>query len=275
MSGAGDVEGTVTQANDARSRGSGARTPHTDKDKRRPIPAKGRNVAAQFAHAPQAASADVDTIHARLQSAILEHRLPPGTKLGEDRLADIFGVSRARVRQLLSRLHHEQLVDIFPQRGAFVACPTPEQARDVFEARRVIEPAIVRRLIEHLAPAKVRQLRAHLAKEVEARRLADARAVIRLSGEFHCLLAELAGNSAFVRSMRELSAITCLIISLYNAPTAESCREDEHACLVDAIERKDIALAQQVVLEHLAHIEGSLVLRDQEDAVDLERILGG
>ncbi len=222
---------------------------------------------------PVAASAD--EIHTRLQSAILEHRLPPGTKLGEDRLAEIFSVSRARVRQVLARLHNEQLVDIFPQRGAFVACPSPEQARDVFEARRVIDPAVVSRLIEQLTPAKLKQLRQHLAKEVEARRAADARAMIRLSGEFHCLVAELAGNAQLLRTMRELCAVTCLIISLYNAPTAESCREDEHETLVDAIKNRNAALAHKLMLEHLTHIEGSLVLHDAEEAVDLERILKG
>ena len=232
-----------------------------------------RAAAVHTGAALQQVAVGVDSIHDKLQSAILEHRLPPGTKLGEDRLAEIFSVSRARVRQVLSRLHHEQLVDIFPQRGAFVACPTPEQARDVFEARRVIEPAIVRRLIDNISAPKLKRLRQHLAKELEARRVSDARAVIRLSGEFHCMLAELAGNSAFVRSMRELTAVTCLIISLYNAPTAESCREDEHEMLVDAIERKDVKLAQSLVIEHLEHIEGSLVLHGHDEVIDLERIL--
>lgn len=217
----------------------------------------------------------VDGIHARLQNAILEHRLPPGTKLGEDRLAEIFGASRARVRQVLTRLAHEQLVEIFPQRGAFVASPTPEQARDVFEARRVVEPAVVQRLIASRTPAKLKRLSQHVAKEEAARQRADTRAIIRLSGEFHCLLADLAGNSAFLRSMRDLSAVTCLIISLYNAPTAHSCRADEHACIVDAIERGDAALASQLVLDHLAHIEGSLVLHGVGAGIDLESVLRG
>lgn len=221
------------------------------------------------------ASATSDLIHEKLQSAILEHRLPPGTKLGEDRLAEIFATSRARVRQVLVRLAHQQLVEVLPQRGAFVASPTPEQARDVFEARRLLEPAVLQRLLENCTPAKLKRLRQHLAKEVEARHRGDARAVIRLSGEFHGLLAELAGNSAFVRVMRELCAQTCLVISLYNTSMAHSCRADEHASLVDAIERRDLAHAQALVLEHLAHIESSLVLHPGDGGVDLESILLG
>jgi DNA-binding GntR family transcriptional regulator len=69
-------------------------------------------------------------------------------------MADIFGVSRARIREVLGRLAHERIVELFPQRGAFVAKPTIEQARDVFEARRLIEPAVLRRLADTLTPEK-------------------------------------------------------------------------------------------------------------------------
>ncbi|MCY7317426.1 MAG: GntR family transcriptional regulator, partial [Ramlibacter sp.] len=85
----------------------------------------------------------VDEIYERVYVAILEHRLQPATKLGEERLADIFGASRARIRDVLARLAHEQIVELYPQRGAYVAKPTIEQARDVFEARRLIEPAVI------------------------------------------------------------------------------------------------------------------------------------
>ncbi|HEY0886387.1 MAG TPA: GntR family transcriptional regulator, partial [Ramlibacter sp.] len=129
----------------------------------------------------------VDEIYERIYVAILEHRLHPGTKLGEERLADIFGVSRARVREVLARLAHEQIVELFPQRGAFVAKPTKEQARDVFEARRLIEPAVLRRLVDTLTPEKIARLRQHQELEADAHRREDKRAMVRLSGEFHTL----------------------------------------------------------------------------------------
>ncbi|MEZ5700734.1 MAG: GntR family transcriptional regulator [Burkholderiaceae bacterium] len=215
-----------------------------------------------------------DGIYERIYCAILEHRLHPGTKLGEDRLAKIFNVSRARVREVLSRLAHEQIVDLYPQRGAFVAKPTPVQAMDVFEARRLIEPAILKRLINGLTPDKVARLRQHQELEIDARRRDDKRAVVRLSGEFHVLLAELAGNSALSRSMRELSTLTCLIIFLYDAPTAVSCRADEHSGLIEAIGKRDVATAERLMLSHLDHIEGSLSLDSTAAEADLEAIFG-
>jgi len=213
-----------------------------------------------------------DEIYERIYVAILEHRLPPGTKLVEERLADIFKVSRARVREVLARMSHEQIVELYPQRGAYVAEPTPQQAHDVFEARRLIEPALLRRLIDTLTPERVARLRQHQELEIDARRRDDKRAIVRLSGEFHTLLADQAGNAALARSMRELSMLTCLIIFLYDAPTATSCRADEHSEIIDAIARRDASRAERLMLEHLAHIEGSLKLDTSTEEVDFEAI---
>ncbi len=213
-----------------------------------------------------------DTIYERIYAAILEHRLPPGTKLVEERLAEIFDVSRARVREVLNRMSHEQIVDLYPQRGAFVAKPSIEQAHDVFEARRLIEPAVLRRLIDTLTPERVARLRQQQELEIDARRRDDKRAIVRLSGDLHMLLADLAGNSALARSMRELSSLTCLIIFLYDAPTATTCRADEHSQIIDAIAHRDVARAEALMLDHLKHIEGSLTLDASSEDVDLESI---
>lgn len=214
----------------------------------------------------------VEEIVDRIYTAILEHRLMPGIKLGEDRLANIFGTTRARVREVLARLANERVVDLIPQRGAFVARPTVEQACDVFEARRLIEPGIVRRLIERLDANMLARLREHLALEAQARARSDQRAIVRLSGEFHWLLAELAGNTALLRSMRELTSMTCLIIFLYDAQTANSCRADEHEEIVAAIAARHVARAQALMLHHLDHIEQSLKLESPQAEADLEAI---
>lgn len=236
-------------------------------------------VATARKSTPRKAAADrsprdvtVDEIYERIYVAILEHRLHPGTKLGEEKMAEIFGVSRARIREVLAKLAHEQIVELYPQRGAYVAKPTPEQARDVFEARRLIEPAVLRRLVDTITPDKIARLRQHTELEADARRRNDKRAVIRLSGEFHTLVAELAGNSALARSMRELCMLTCLTIFLYDAPTAQSCRHDEHSLIIDALAKKDRARAEKLMLAHLDHIEGSLQLQDNGGDADLAAI---
>lgn len=213
-----------------------------------------------------------DEIYEKIYIAVLEHRLRPGTKLAEGRLAAIFGASRARVREALTRLSYEKIVEQIPQRGAFIARPSAETAHDVFETRRLLEPAILGRLIDNVTPVTIARLREHQRLEIEARQRDDKPTVIRLTGVFHQLLAELAGNTIMARSMRELTVLTCLIIFLYNAPMASSCRADEHSGIIDAIEARDKARASRLMLEHLSHIENSLTLNHHIDDPDLEAI---
>jgi DNA-binding GntR family transcriptional regulator len=213
-------------------------------------------------------------IYERLMNAISEHRLQPGTKLAEDRLAAIFSVSRTTVRSVLQQLAHELVVTIVPNRGAFVASPTVEEARELFEARRQIELPIIEKVCRCATKKDLARLRAHVARENEARKRDDRRTTVRLSGEFHVMLAQVSGNRFIERTMRGLQMLTCLTILLYNAPTAQACLHDEHARLIDAVEAGNVKLAQKIMDEHLEHIEATLRLHGpEEENDDLEAIL--
>jgi DNA-binding GntR family transcriptional regulator len=220
-------------------------------------------------------------IHGRIYKAIVEHRLQPGTKLTEERIAELFSVSRTQVRGVLQRLAVEQLVTLVPNRGAFVAKPTAEQAHDVLDVRRTLEPGVVARLIERIAAGEardaVKQLRRLVKREQQAHASGDRRTAVRLSGEFHVLLAELSGSSIYLRMMRELTPLTCLAILSFEAPTAAACPNDEHTRLIDAIEAADAAGAAALMNEHLLHIERALDLGRCGDGaeVDLAELLLG
>lgn len=216
----------------------------------------------------------IDEVYEKIYVSILEHRLLPGTKLPEERLAAIFGVSRARIRDVLGRLAYEQIVEIYPNKGAYIARPSVEQAREIFQARLVIEPAIVRILADSGRQGAIDELAAHVEREKDAHKRDDKRSVIRLSGEFHNLAADLAGNSALARSLRELTSLTCLIILLYDAPTPISCRADEHDGIVKALSAGDSVQAIEAMVAHLRAIESCLDLRNTVDNVDLEAIFG-
>jgi DNA-binding GntR family transcriptional regulator len=217
-------------------------------------------------------------IHGRIYNAIVEQRLQPGTKLTEERLAELFEVSRTQVRGVLQRLAVEQLVTLVPNRGAFVATPTAEEAHDVLAVRRILEPSCVERLISRMASGEakraVQQLRSLVKREERARQAGDRQTAVRLSGEFHVLLAELSGSRILHRMLHELTPLTCLAILTFEAPTTSACPNDEHARLVDAIEAGDVQTAAALMREHLDHIESALHLDAQaEPEVDLARIL--
>ena len=210
-------------------------------------------------------------IHDRILAAILEHRVLPGTQLVEEKLASIFSVSRTKIRQAIARLAHDGIVTVHRNRGAFVSSPSVAEARQVFEARRLVEPWLVRRLAATATPEEVKRLREHVALESRARKANDQRAIIRLSGEFHQHIAEMAGNALLARTMRELESLTCLVIILYDSPQVPSCPYHEHSDLIDAIQRHDADAAAQHMIEHLNHVEAALDLREAPAReVDLE-----
>jgi DNA-binding GntR family transcriptional regulator len=233
---------------------------------------RGSAEAALVTAAGGAQAPGTDEIFERILRAILEHRLPPGTKLGEEKLAAIFGVSRTKIRLVLSRLAHDRIVTPEANRGAFVSRPTVAEAREVFDARRLIEPALASRLAASRTPEQVARLRRHLAREEAARTGNDRRAIVRLTGEFHQMVAEMAGNSVLARTLLELESLTSLIIILYDSPKAAACPPHEHEELVSAIEAGDGERAARRMRAHLNHVEGALdYTLAADEAFDLEQ----
>ncbi|BCO28258.1 hypothetical protein MIZ03_3158 [Rhodoferax lithotrophicus] len=220
-------------------------------------------------------------MYERVISAILEHKLPPGTKLVEDKLATAFGVSRTRIRPVLVRLANEQVVTLTPNRGATIAQPTEQEAREVFEVRRLIEPSLVELFIAKASAADMQQLKQCIDDEEAARQAGDMRRAIRLSGEFHGLIAEGAKHQTLARILRELTSRTSLILMTYSAAheyereDATSCGCREHRALLDAIRLRDPREAAVRMRDHLTRLEAQLQFNVAEDAApDLNALFG-
>jgi DNA-binding GntR family transcriptional regulator len=205
---------------------------------------------------------------------ILERRLPPAAKLSERVLCEVFRTSRSTVRRALLVLAERGTVALLPNRGAFVAVPSSEEARAVFEARQTIEPTIASKAALEVTAEQVSHLKRHLEAEAGARDRGARHDAIRLSGQFHVELAKYARNPVLARFVEELVARTSLIIGLFGATEATLCMCDEHEALVSAIERHDGERAQEIMLSHLAHIENELELSDRTMGnVDIRAVL--
>lgn len=221
-----------------------------------------------------ATASDIDQAYERICDAIMDHSLPPETRLVESKLCEIFALGRTRVRQVLQRLANERLVTLMPNRGAIVCKPTRQDALDVFEARRLLEPGIVAKFIEHASDRDIARVGSHLENEQAAWGRHDRRAMIRLSGEFHLLLAEIAGNSTLLTLLRELVWRSSLIVAVYQAPGASSCPPHDHETLYQALRQRSRD-APALMLQHLDHVLGELRLEEPRTAgVDLHSVLG-
>src|ERR1700761_3254514 len=110
---------------------------------------------AGTAAARKNAQDDADTdarIYQSIFDGVLNHRLTPGTKLPEPELCQLFGVGRAAVRRVLEKLAYDGIVVLRPNKGAVIAAPTPEETREIFEARRALESALVELAVEKASP---------------------------------------------------------------------------------------------------------------------------
>lgn len=202
-----------------------------------------------------------DRIHATIHEAVLDHRLPPGTRLGEVALAELFGVTRAVIRKVLTRLAHTRLVDLRPNRGAVVASPTAEEARQLFAARSAIESVIVASLARSVTREQVRELKAMTRAERAAYDTGDSRQGLKLSVEFHRVLARMAGNAVLVEFLDQLVARTPLVILAHKGPASDNaCSIDEHSEVVDALAAGDGARAVATMAAHLDALLGRLDL---------------
>jgi len=228
--------------------------------------------------APQSSSAsdgDEANVHRRLADAIYEHRLPPGTKLPEVELCRIFGVTRGLVRKVLGRLASDALVDLFPNRGAYVARPSVEETRDVYELRRILEAGVVTALARRTPHLWLDAVRRQVGDEREANRVGDTSTYIRLAGKFHLDLAAGTGNAALEQHLRRVVSQTSLMMALYDVPGINTCSFHEHLEILDAIEAGNYVLAQRLMDEHLVGCERQLRLSDEAQQVDLHEALGG
>jgi len=209
------------------------------------------------------ASADTTSTQRIVESitgAIVERRLMPGTKLAEQKIADIFKVSRTIVRQALNRLSRDKLVTLEPARGAHVAEPSVEEARQVFEVRHMLESALVRRLAPRITPAQVAELRAHLAAERAAVRRSDVPGRTRLLADFHVVLAGMLGNDTLAQLLTDLLSRCSLIALMYQSAHSAEHSFEEHVAIVDALEQRDTRAAQRLMEAHLLNVERNLKL---------------
>lgn len=221
-------------------------------------------------------TAGQNVIYRRLYDAIVQQHIVPGTKLNEKTLAETFAVSRASIRPILARLAHEGVVEIRPYRGAFVAKPSPKTTRDLYEIRRFLECSLVAKMASELDRDSIQELRKIVDAEREAQARDDMEERLRLSGEFHYLLARFSGNEIYQEILGELVSRTSLAIALYRTPRRSGCRCEDHHEIVKCIEARNGKQAAQVMEDHLNKLQDELHLETPDASYpDLKAILMG
>ncbi len=218
-------------------------------------------------------STSTSAIAQALTRAIVEHKLLPGAKLAEQKLADHFGVSRTLVRQALFQLSQNHLVTLEPARGAFVSTPSAEEARQVFAVRRMVETEMTRAFVQQVTPAQIKALREHVKQEAAAVDRADISMRTELLGDFHVRMAELMRNDVLAQLLGDLISRCALITLMYQSASAAAHSHEEHEAIVQAIAERDEAAAVRLMQDHLTHVEAGLTFDREMPTNDLSMAL--
>jgi DNA-binding GntR family transcriptional regulator len=155
-----------------------------------------------------------------------------------------------------------------------VAEPTVQETRQIFEARRLLEAAILPLATARASKADLAALRRQLREEHATLHQHTQPAWARLASAFHMRLAEIAGNAVLQRYLHELISRCSLIVALYEPPGNAACEHDEHARIVDHIEKGEVAKAIKLMDEHLLDLEQRLHLDRPQSEKSLGQMLG-
>ncbi|MEH3085965.1 MAG: GntR family transcriptional regulator [Xylophilus ampelinus] len=216
------------------------------------------------------ANAAVD-ISDRIIEAVMAQKLAPGMRLGEQQLAMLFDCSRTIVREALARLETRGLVTVSARRGWYVVDPSEAEAREAFEARRVIETGLIRGL-RGIDAAAVERLQQHIAREQSAVAGQDVGARSFLLGDFHVCLAECLGNGLLADTLRDFTARTTLVAMRYQSShdAAQSCAD--HVRIVAALAAGDMAEAERLMAEHIGTVQSALRVPPDPDGDPLRQL---
>lgn len=189
-------------------------------------------------------------IIAAISDAIMNRRLPPGAKLNERDIADMFGVSRTVVRQALIRLSQDGLVSISPKRATSVWRPTFDDAFSLYQMLLVLDSGVIDQLIKTITPEQLKTLADHTKKERAAFEKGRHEQADRLGREFHSLFVGFLQNETLNQIHAQLRRREALITAMFKVGFDYCHLRDEHAALVQCLERKDAEAAKSLLASH-------------------------
>ncbi len=197
----------------------------------------------------------MEDLYSRVFDAILDQRISTTSPFTEDSLAQMFEVRRSDIRNVLTQLSHQQVIVLRTNHRPRVAVLDIEQTRQTLHARRLTEITLVRLVcqagVQDLTPL-------HLL--IERERECSARGTaIRLSGEFHLCLADMAGNAPLAHFLGSLVPLSCLASAQSGEQTRDYCVWQIHQEILHAVARGDTEMAVVLLTRHLDHLEETLL----------------
>lgn len=218
-------------------------------------------------------------IYNRLWKAIIEQKLRPGAKLREDVIGETFSISRTVIRKILVIMEQEGIVELPMNRGAYVASPSPQDAKEAVDAAALINVHAVSKITapgHTIEPDHIERMKRHVALQAGAEAAGSFAEIRIISGEFLVLLVHIYGNRILAGEYENLITRMTLAASLYQRGDRQlragaKFQQD----LTDRIVEHDQKGAVKLVTGFYEQLEASFDYNPAEDEVDLRKILTG
>lgn len=231
------------------------------------------DVLAKVLGGPYASRTVSETVTERLRTLIVDGSLPPGTRLQLARIADQLGVSVMPVRDALRLLESEHLAVMTPRRGAVVAELSAADIEEIYAVRVALESLAARHATENLTADDLAGIREAFEILVRAKEAADLAAFISADHDFHMRLYAASGRDRLVRMVSEL-----VTRSRRYAPYAYRSWQpldialQAHRPLLDAIEKRDPVLVEQLTQEHMSVAAARVLTAVESEASERVRV---
>jgi DNA-binding GntR family transcriptional regulator len=206
-------------------------------------------------------------VYQAMQELIISRRLAPGQHLVESELAQMLGVSRQPVREALQWLNNEGWVDLRPGYGAFVHAPTPDEADELLAVRALLESEAARLAAHHADADGIARLRDLNRQGEDALAKDDVDNAVALNAAVHRCVTELSGNKVLLDFATQVDRR----VRWYYTPIARQRGKkswQEHAALIDAIEKRDADTAARIMQEHTERTRKSYLEQRAADGED-------
>ena len=195
-----------------------------------------------------------------LREAIISGVLRPGERLMEIQLAEELGVSRTPVREAIRKLELEGFVIMIPRRGTYVADLSIKDINEVFEVRSALDSLANGLAAERITEEELEQMERLLVQISACVDNGNMEKIVELDGQFHDILYRASRNDRLVgiiNNLREQLTRFRTISMAYPGRLKKTI--EEHTQLVEAIAARDVDLAQQLAVEHMANSEQTLL----------------
>jgi DNA-binding GntR family transcriptional regulator len=203
-----------------------------------------------------------ETVYNNIKTAILSRKLAPGKQLVEHNLSNSLGVSRTPIRNAMKKLSLEGLVDIIPNRGAFVTNPPKEEMIQAYELRAKLEYLAVIQAMNSLTETDFRIIQQNLEKERIALHKRNSEEYVHYNKEFHISITQKCRNKFLnefiLRLINQTNIYLILFDDFFSNPEQEPYSPDEHSTILTLIQNKDAENLKTALENHFKRAITSL-----------------